>query len=261
MHALLSHAVSKVDSMTKYPSIETYHKLVGSGVLSEEVTVDWTDTTVLSEEKVDGCNARIIATPGGEWIIGSRYELLTASGDMIYNRKDGIVDALRPIAERIARDPMDWITVYYLEVFGGNIGKACKQYTGDGTVGWSLFDVVQIGVDDLEDMVTWTPEQIAGWRDGGGQQFVNHQLMHTYALDLGLKAVPHLGMSSADALPTSVEDTLTWMRHVLPRTKSSLGGGGGKPEGIILRDSNRSQIRKLRFESYERTLRLREQAL
>lgn len=60
-----------VNSMTKYPSIPTYHALdTKNGCLLGE-TVPLAGPVILTE-KVDGTNARIIALPDGSWIIGSR---------------------------------------------------------------------------------------------------------------------------------------------------------------------------------------------
>jgi len=61
------------------------------------------DDYVLVTEKVDGCNGRIIILPDG-YLIGSREELLHASGDLIFNSDCGIVETLRPVADKTFKD-------------------------------------------------------------------------------------------------------------------------------------------------------------
>lgn len=94
--SLRSCDLNKLNSMTKYPSIPTYHTLGNKGVLLEE-TVRFEGEVVLTE-KVDGTN-RIILLPDGNFVLGSREELLFAKGDLIGNPALGIVDALKSVAD------------------------------------------------------------------------------------------------------------------------------------------------------------------
>ena len=69
--------LSKINSLTKYPSIPTYHKLdPKNGSLLEEALNF--QGTLIATEKVDGTNARIICLPDGNYLLGSREELLYA---------------------------------------------------------------------------------------------------------------------------------------------------------------------------------------
>jgi ATP-dependent RNA circularization protein (DNA/RNA ligase family) len=52
--------LNKINSVTKYPRIETYHKIGERGRLMDEVQVDFSDQKVILTEKVDGVNGRII---------------------------------------------------------------------------------------------------------------------------------------------------------------------------------------------------------
>jgi hypothetical protein len=73
-----------LNSVTKYPSIPTYHALDPSnGGLLEE-PVEYTGQ-VIGSEKIDGCNGRIVSLPDHTYLIGSREELLYAKGDLIGN--------------------------------------------------------------------------------------------------------------------------------------------------------------------------------
>ena len=57
-----------LNSMTKYPSIPTYHTLdPKNGALSEPASAFEGD--VIGTEKVDGTNSRIILTPDGRYLI------------------------------------------------------------------------------------------------------------------------------------------------------------------------------------------------
>src|SRR5262245_22884963 len=90
--------LAKLNSLTKYPSILTYHTLdPRNGGLLEEVTAFV--GTVIGTEKVDGTNSRVICLPDGCYLLGSREELLYAKGDLIGNPSLGIVDGLKETAE------------------------------------------------------------------------------------------------------------------------------------------------------------------
>ena len=81
--SLWSCDLNKLNSMTKYPSIPTYHTLGDKGTLLEQ-TVSFEGKVVLTE-KVDGTNSRIILLPDVNFVLGSREELLFAKGDLIGN--------------------------------------------------------------------------------------------------------------------------------------------------------------------------------
>jgi hypothetical protein len=51
--------LDKLNSMTKYPSILTYHALGDKGVLQETVQIPF-EGRIIGTEKVDGTNARLI---------------------------------------------------------------------------------------------------------------------------------------------------------------------------------------------------------
>jgi hypothetical protein len=244
-----------VNSMTKYPSIPTYHTLdPRNGGLIEEA-VPFTGT-VVGTEKVDGTNSRLVMLPDGSYLIGSREELLYARGDLIGNPALGIADALRPVADSLAIPTGDRIVVYFLEVYGGKVTAASKQYTGSGRVGFRLFDVVDI--DDHADLLTWDPKRISGWREGGGQRFRDEKALAEAASDAGLEVTPRLFEIDAADLPTGIGDTRAFLDERLPGTLATLdSGAGGRAEGIVLRTTTRSVIAKARFQDYERTLRRR----
>ncbi len=239
-----------INSMTKYPSIPTYHTLdPRNGGLVEEA-VPFTGT-VVATEKVDGTNSRIVLLPDGSYLLGSREELLYARGDLIGNPALGIVDALRPVAEALTTGD-DSIVVYFLEVYGGKVTAASKQYTGSGRVGFRLFDVVDVA--DYADLLTWDPQRIAGWREAGGQRFRDEKAL----AEAGPALTPRLFEIDAVDLPTGIEDTKAFLDERLPATRANLDGEpSGRAEGIVLRTTTRSVIAKARFQDYERTLKRR----
>ncbi|MFG2103346.1 RNA ligase family protein [Micromonospora echinaurantiaca] len=244
-----------INSMTKYPSIPTYHTLdPRDGGLREEC-VEFTGPVILTE-KVDGTNARVVVLPDGSYLIGSREELLYARGDLIGNPALGIVDALREVAEALrvtAAD--DRVTVFYLEVYGGKVTGASRNYTGSRRVGHRLFDVAVL--DGPGSLLDWPAERISAWRDAGGQRFLPEEDLLDRAREFGLATVPRLDTVAADELPREVDKTHAFLTGRLPRTLVALDGPAGASEGMVLRSADRTVIAKARFQDYARTLRRR----
>lgn len=237
--------LERLNSATKYPSIPTYHRLGDRGIPTEQVQVEFGDSRLIFTEKVDGTNGRLIAMPDGDWFIGSREELLTANGDRVPNPAMGLVEALRKYATTmsiIARD----VTVFYFEAFGGRITAASKQYTGSGAVSSLLFDVALVPLSILEEK---TKEQIAQWRDNGGQKFEDEEGLTAWASVLGATMTPRL--AGPDNLPRGANAIEAVLREVTPKTLCSLDdGAGGRSEGLVVRTRTRAAIAKLRFEDY-----------
>ena len=257
--------LAALNSATKYPSIPTYHTLdpKNGGLL--ETAVGFGGGEVILTEKVDGTNGRIVVLPDGDYVIGSREELLYARGDRVGNPALGIVDALKPLAERLSVRPAAGggladgigearIRVYFLEVYGHKIGGAAKQYTAQGRVGHRLFDLAVLTPDVLDQ----DQARISAWREGGGQQFCTEDALQRAAAADGIALTPRLGVLPPGALPTSVEATHAWLAATLPGTHVALDeSAGGSPEGIVLRTPDRATIAKARFQDYARTLRRR----
>ncbi|MEH0937797.1 RNA ligase family protein [Micromonospora psammae] len=244
-----------LNSLTKYPSIPTYHALdPRDGGLREDEVVGFTGPVTLTE-KVDGTNSRIIVTPDGGYLIGSREELLYARGDLIGNPALGIVDALRDLAERLRAEAGDRITVWYFEVYGGKVTGASKQYTGSRQVGQRLFDVVEL--DGYADLLELPAERIAAWRDGGGQPFLHEPALLDRARAHDLATVPRLATVDATELPRDLDKTYAFLADRLPHTLVALDGTPGRSEGLVLRTADRSVIAKARFQDYERARRRR----
>lgn len=252
--------LAAINSLTKYPSIPTYHKLdPRNGTLLEEPVPF--DGMVIGTEKIDGVNGRIVLLPDGTYLIGSRENLLYAQGDLIGDRSHGIVDALRPVADSIGsyNGHGGAIQVLYLEVYGGRkLTGASPQYTSTGQVGVRLFDAALI--PDAVDMLDWPAERIAAWRDNGGQPFLNEDELDACAGSASVDTVPCLFAMNAVDLPTDVEGMAKALATWLPASTVGLDRDGGRAEGVVLRTFDRGTIAKVRFQNYERTLTLRRRA-
>ena len=244
--------LDSLHSATKYPSIETYHALnPANGCLIEETCVEFDDVAVLTE-KVNGGNARVIVMPDGDWLIGSREELLYARGDRIENPNLGIVPALLPLAATLENAP-DSVMVYFLEVYGHGIGGAAKQYTTTGLTGFRLFDVAGVPPEILD----LPREQISSWRQHGGQRFLLEDEMAKLAdAHGGLPRTPRLGVIPGADLPRSLAGMREFLGRYLPGTRVALDDTAmGAAEGIVLRSPDRTVIAKARFQDYDRTFR------
>ncbi|WP_327114675.1 RNA ligase family protein [Nocardia sp. NBC_01730] len=253
---LRSADLEAINSATKYPSIPTYHQLGDRGSLTDAVTEF--QGPVIGTEKVDGTNARVISLPDGSWLLGSREELLCAKGDLIGNPAQGIVAALREFANTLT--PVDGVVrVFYLEVYGGKITAASKQYTGDRAVGYRLFDMMVLR--DYEAVSAMPVPEISAWRESGGQPFLAETELAAAAVRGGVELTPRLFTLDCADLPREIDTTREFLAAHLPVTRSALDdGAAGRPEGIVLRTLDRSAIAKARFEDYDRTLRRRRPA-
>jgi hypothetical protein len=182
-------------------------------------------------------------------LIGSRTELLHYLGDVIANPAQGIVEAVRGHAARLtALAEPDALVVVFGEVYGGKTAAGAKNYSTAGAVGFRVFDLARVPLDVLDQ----APEQIAAWRDGGGQPFAPTAELHATVDGLGLDGVPVL--TPERALPASITDTHDWLRALLTESLARLDDTGrGRPEGVVVRTADRSRIAKIRFEDYERT--------
>jgi hypothetical protein len=246
-----------LNSMTKYPSIDTYHQLDPKNGILQDAALPFTGN-VIGTEKINGTNGRIMVFPDGDWIIGSREELLHARGDRITNPALGIATAITSTAEHLAALGTNAVpTVYYGEVYGHGIDGG-KEYTRTkGRTGFRLFDVAVL--TNFTPMLDWPIEKVASWRHHGGQPFVDENHLHMAAQIAGLELVPRLFTIDSTELPTGLDKMRAFLGEHLPVTRVPLDGVPGNSEGIVLRSSDRAMIAKARFEDYDRTLRRRPQ--
>jgi hypothetical protein len=242
--------LARLNSATKYPSIETYHALGEKGRLTPTVQVDFTGQRVFLSEKVDGTNARIIVWPDHKCLVGSRNDLLWFSDDLIHNPSQGIVDIVKPVLGTFGQPAQGFLRVYFLEAYGGNTGNGAKQYSRSGLTGFRLFDIVEFDQAMLAETLKMEPDGISMWREKGGQPFVPTSDLGMF----GLPLTPHIEVESPP--PADLAGTLTWLEGLLPETRCKLDETGiGQGEGIVLRTNDRKLIAKARFEDYRRTIK------
>lgn len=248
--------LGKLNSMTKYPSILTYHVLGEKGVLQEAVQIPF-QGRIIGTEKVDGTNARLIFCPDQSVLVGSREDLLWERRDLIGNPAMGIVEAVKETVQRLFETLCHpgRIAIYFVEVYGRNIGGGAKNYSKTGKVGFRLFDVMFI--ENFEELFGWPTEQIAHWRDNGGQHYVDADEIVKLAGEIGFQTVPNLFDGDAAQLPTDLEETNRFLLQFTSSQCKLEEEANGIPEGVVVRSPDRSRIAKLRREDYERTLKRR----
>lgn len=249
---IAKHGKQKINSLTKYPSILTFHRFGEKGRLTDDFTTDLTGETLFATEKIDGTNVRVICF-GDEYLLGSREFLLHHSDDLFFDPAQGIVEGIKDLGVKIPND-LPRLTVIFGELFGGKVSSNSKQY-GMEKLGFRVFDVAVY--DDLS-ILNQSLEDISRWReretDNGiiyGQSFLPQDVLATHSIYWDLVPTVPFQLSG-----TSHREILDGLKNSVPKTNVALTESAQlKPEGIILRNSDRSKIVKLRFEDYERTLR------
>lgn len=258
MNTISPIILDRLNSLTKYPSILTFHKLGEKGRLLDELSFPLPEENepLFVTEKVDGTNGRVIILPDGDYFIGSREELLYAKGDRIGNPMMGIVDALRPVAENIVPKLVlrfGLPLVVFGEVFGAGKGAAAKNYAKK-YVGFRCFDIMLLDNTLLRNMLDKPKEEIASWRDAGNQPFMRENELIETCKAIDLPSVPKI---ECPCPPIEIEKTAEWLKEVSFTTRVALDADSGLSEGVVIRNRNRSFIVKIRHEDYERTLRAR----
>lgn len=243
MFKLANVNLKKLNSLTKYPSIPTYHTLGEKGILTEQLNEDLSGQTVYASEKIDGTNGRIVFTPDGRYIIGSREEFLYAKGDIVHNPSLNIVETLKPIADKIncsRRVNVDEFTVVYAEVYGGRIGANAKQYTLNQEHSFRLFDVAQIPLTTYKNNDI---EALSIWRENRGQVFLPQEDLTKFSSEFKVSLVPCIHMVPGDIVPKTVEETLAFLRASVPTSHVAIDPNAGrKPEGLVIRTEDRQKI-------------------
>lgn len=242
-----------LNSMTKYPSIPTYHPLDERGRIAADAApqVDFDGQEVVVTEKIDGGNGRIVTVAiDGEvdWIVGSREEWLTAMGDRVPNRNGRIVEALAKVMPEAVR--ISWsksavaVRAFYFEVYGAKIQKAAANYAASDVIGARLFDVAVWTRAEMEAMIARPVAEIARWRDAGGQRFAPESVI-TAAND----CTPRVGFEPPPHAPSDVK---RWLAQFATTRAALTPGAAGLSEGVVVRTLDRSRIAKIRFDDYRR---------
>jgi hypothetical protein len=250
---MLTDDLGKLNSLTKYPSIPTYHTIGDKGVFTDE-HLDLTGPLIVTE-KVDGVNARILLLPDGDYILGTREEFVYAKGDRIGNPAEGVLEHVKAIAERISTIMTDVpiLTVVFGELYGHGIGRNGREY-GNKSTGFRVFDVMTMDQAEAANALAMPREKIASWRQHGHQPFIARRNLDMWCHAVELDMVPVI--TEVGSLPTGHEDVLHWLTNTLSRTLCGLDPNvNGQCEGVVVRSADRKQIAKIRFQDYQRTLR------
>lgn len=262
----------KLNSITKYPSIMTYHNLGPRGSLVDSLVDDKhfdKHRSVYITEKIDGTNSRIVFSTNNkgevdDYIIGSREDFLFAKGDRIVNPALGIVKNMKSIADVIVLFGEDGayanlkpnsLYCVYGETYGGKINGA-KQYSGHGNYNVRIFDMWYMTQKDLENIFDMDIEQISSWREHGGQPYVHVDVLGDFCEKFHMTRVPYIEVATGDYVPFDLQGVWDWMQKYSKSVATIDNGALGLSEGVVVRYPDRSLIRKIRFEDYSKTKRL-----
>ena len=258
----LMRELRKLNTITKYPSILTYHELGNKGTVIEELTSQnhqlYSEEILEGTEKVDGTNSRIVIC-GNDYLIGTREEFIYAKGDRVINDKENILLNCIPIADRIISENTlsnNELLVIYGETYGKGIGRGCKNYANKDTA-FRVFDMWSMSVDKVEELLNIDLEKLATWRERGGQPYFKIEELKKYCELYKLEKTPVLFSIKKKDFPTSIKSVYDFLLQ-FKSTKVALDlENMGKSEGFVIRNSDRSYIKKVRFEEYEKTLKVK----
>jgi len=248
----------KINTLTKYPSILTLHKFGEKGRLTDDFTTNIEGETMYATEKIDGTNVRIVSF-GDKFLIGSRKCILHYSDDFYWDESMDIVKSVFELG--VTRMATEHLTIVFGELYGGKVTANSKNY-GKEKHGFRVFDMAVI--EDLS-VLDSTITEISNWREhtlnstvddtlAYGQNFLNRSELATYADQYEL--VPNVEFDLGDMKHQTILDALN---QFIPETQVALTESAQKrPEGVVIRNENRTKIVKLRFEDYQRTLKRRE---
>lgn len=252
-----NYGLARLNSATKYPSIETVHALGERGVPIENEKNPFgsldPNTDVFVTEKVDGTNTRVLCFPDGSYMIGSREEFLYASGDILHVPTMGIVEGIRNHAYRWPECMRNWfwtdfddeIVVLYGEFYGNKIGRAASNYAKERN-GFRVFDVATVDSCWLQKDV----ETLASMRENGKLlSFQSWYDTEKIATSLGERIVPSVRVVKASEIPGTIPEMREFVASYAV-TQCELDSEPGKPEGFVMRTENRDLILKARNEDY-----------
>ncbi len=265
--------LDKFNSLTKYPSILTYHALGERGGMTESLCNDEAfpaDTMLEATEKVDGTNTRILII-GDDYVIGSRTELIYAKGDRIINNVQ-INPTIKELANFLNRKDLTKIVGYnsnapvmlavYGEIYGYNIQEGSKVYIADSKeckeVKFRIFDIYALPLVDLKACLDKEQNFISHWREDGGQPWYTTTQIQEFCEAYNIDRTPVVKAFNSNEMPTEVNETYAFLktfadsRVMLTESNESANQKFGRSEGIVVRTPDRSFIRKLRFEDYRK---------
>jgi hypothetical protein len=180
--SLAAQSPAQLNSLTKYPSILTLHALGERGRLTASLTTPALfEQPVIATEKIDGTSARLLVFADGSYLVGSRENLLTVSGDLFFDPAVGIVEGLRrtvfpqladasghlpTLAYSVGTAAPAPLTVIYGEFYGGKVTASSKHYALPEQVGFRVFDVAVFADSaSLAEQLTADVRELSTWRE------------------------------------------------------------------------------------------------
>ena len=241
-----NYSLEKINTLTKYPSIPTYHKLGKKGQAIES-TPEIYDNSLYVTEKIDGQNMRFIYF-NDDYLIGERERLIYAKDDRV------IVSQLTPMMKDIIKDfsfANNIFVVIFGELYGNKIQNGSKIYSTTKR-DFRLFDVWVASYSTLPWDMNIT--QIAGWRENNNQPWLSVDELTMFAEQHHFSRVPYLDVENN--MPTNCNDTFNWLKKY-DKSHATLdqhinNNLFGKAEGVVIRSSDRKYIYKVRKDEYEK---------
>ena len=254
------YGLDKINSLTKYPSILTYHELGSKGGLKNELCEGKSfpeDEVVEITEKVDGSNSRIIIL-NSDFIIGERERLSYAKGDRIITAE--IVPTVLDVANNLDFSQFDENELYviYGETYGYKINGDKSYINGSRKRKYRVFDIWSMGLDSLDEVLSKDNSQIASWRDNIGQPYYYTDDLQGFCEILNLDRTPVLAKMNGKDIPKDAIETKKWMEQfrksqsILDEETEDMNQRFGRAEGVVIRTRKRDLIRKLRFDDYQK---------
>lgn len=265
------YGFDKLNSLTEYPSILTYHKLGYKGSLLNEFYDEnkfEPDEPLEVTEKIDGTNMRLILT-NSDYLVATRSNIVHAYGDRVITEiaVKPVLDSCAYLIDNFFRDKLvDSVYVVYGEVYGNNICEGSKVYCAINdkfSRSFRVFDVRAFPCVELEKLLDQDIVDISRFKSYSNKYWYDADELDLFCAQYKLERTPELMRVKAKDLPVSVEDTYKWMQQFkesqaiigVPEQGRQYNQKFGKAEGAVIRNLDRSKIVKLRFEDYERTLK------
>lgn len=254
----------KFNSLTKYPSIMTYHKME-KGCLSEELTFPNKENCMLRvTEKIDGTNTRIIIL-NDDYVIGSRDEFIYAKGDRVIasHNLNHVLFMKKYVEELLSKNCLEKDTIYciYGELFGSHIQKSWKRYTlkDEDDFEYRIFDIWTMNIDSFEELYENIIDANAAqnWRENNKQPWWYINNLRRFCKNNQLLMVPYCKFIFLEDIPIEREKTYEFLKK-FQETNVNIDGTSkqnNNAEGIVIKTDDRDYIVKLRFEDYEKTFR------
>ena len=264
------YGLDKVNSLTKYPSILTYHEIYQGSVLETLTNNEQFPSDAILEmtEKVDGINSRMIYLDG-DFILGERKKIVFAKDDRINN--SSIISPMLYELSNFIQNGFDdkneeksMLTVIYGESYGYNIASKKQYVINSNKRKYRVFDVIQMPIEEVHKILAMDISQIALWRDHMNQPFLDTAKLGDFCKNFAVDRTPIIKEIKGSEIPVDCRETFAWMQSfsksqsvldiptedVIPNQKYA------RAEGVILRTKDRSMIRKLRFEDYQKGERI-----